>query len=121
MQYSIHKRRKLKTGKRQKAVLSAPVVERAVTGARRSRQELPPVIAQPDPDRVIATEPEPPVIVAEPESPEPAFADRRELIRIIHQTPVGLQRTFTPLPAPPEPSQLASGSVVAKRPTFDDE
>jgi hypothetical protein len=120
MQYSIHKRRKLKTGKRQKAVLTAPVVERAVTRARRSRQELAPAITRPEPDHVIAPEPEPPVIVAEAESPEPAFADRRELIRIIHQTPVGLQRTFTPLP-PPRPDQVAAGSVVAKRPTLDDE
>jgi len=121
MQYSIHKRRKLKTGKRQKSVLSAPVVERVVTGARRARQEIVPAAAVPEPDRVIAPEPEAPVIVAE--APEPSFADRRELIRIIHQTqsfPVGLQRTFTPLP-PPEPDKVASGSVVAKRPTLDDD
>lgn len=116
MQYSIHKRRKLRTGKRQKAILPSPVVERTHAGARQSRKEHAPAIARPDPDHVIAAPP--PVAVA---PPEPAFADRRELVRIIHQTqsfPVGLQRTITEHP-PPE--KVATGSVVAPRPLPPDE
>ncbi len=124
MEYSIHKRRKLRPSKRQKAILPAPVIERTVVGARQQRREHAPSVARPEPDHVVA--PEPPVIVTEPPAAtnenEPAYvSDRRELVRLIHQTqsfPVGLQRTIAE-PSPPE--KVATGSVVQRRPLPDDE
>ena len=89
MQYSIHKRRRLRIGRREH--VAPAVTERTHAGAKQHREEHAPAIARADPDELIAPVP------VEPDEPA-HVVDRRELVRIIHQSasfPVGLQRTIT--------------------------
>ena len=93
MQYSIHKRRRLRIGRREQ--VAPAVTERTLASARQHREEHARAIAGPDPDHLVA--PVPAEVAALP-AEEPHVVDRRELVRIIHQSasfPVGLQRTIT--------------------------